>query len=62
MQSTVILQSERLWRGSGTILSSYKWRNFAYVIYLKKIHHKAANVSSDVFVIKEKSEKSCSTE
>ena len=28
----------------------------------KKIHHKAANVSSDVFVIKEKSEKSCSTE
>ena len=29
---------------------------------LKKIHHKAASVSSGVFVIKEKSEKSCSTE
>ena len=62
MQSTVILQSKRMWRGSGTILSSYKKRNFAYLIYFKKIHHKAASVSSGVFVIKEKSEKSCSTE
>ena len=31
-------------------------------LFKKKINHKAANVSSDVFVIKEKSEKSCSTE